>query len=200
MNSAVPRYQGAAASAETARLSHFIDGRFVPAGRSSFENRHPATGEVINLVPEADSAAIDDAVKAAKRALKGPWGKMSEQQRSAILRKVADGIMARFDDFFAAKKNPEITFRSTKVSAAGPDQYSIEGEFKIRGVSRKETLNLVVKRDQPNEGRIQGQMAFDRREYGMTRGIPFIKIADRVEVNVDLHVRRVSGPPIQPPK
>ena len=103
MNSAVPRYQGAAASAETARLSHFIDGRFVPAGRSSFENRHPATGEVINLVPEADSAAVDDAVKAAKRALKGPWGRMSEQQRSAILRKVADGIMARFDDFLAAE-------------------------------------------------------------------------------------------------
>lgn len=103
MNSAVPRYQGAAASAETARLSHFIDGRFVPAGRSSFENRHPATGELINLVPEADSAAIDDAVKAARRALKGPWGKMSEQQRSAILRKVADGIMARFDDFLAAE-------------------------------------------------------------------------------------------------
>jgi aminomuconate-semialdehyde/2-hydroxymuconate-6-semialdehyde dehydrogenase len=84
-------------------LSHFIDGRFVPAGRSSFENRHPATGEVINLVPEADSAAVDDAVKAAKRALKGPWGKMSEQQRSAILRKVADAIMARFDDFLAAE-------------------------------------------------------------------------------------------------
>lgn len=103
MNSAVPRYQGAAASTETARLSHFIDGRFVPAGRSSFENRHPATGEVINLVPEADSAAVDDAVKAARRALKGPWGKMSEQQRSAILRKVADGIMARFDDFLAAE-------------------------------------------------------------------------------------------------
>ena len=102
------------------------------------------------------------------------------------------------DDFFAAKKHPEITFRSTKVSATGPDQYSIEGEFTIRGVSRQETLNLTVKRDQPNEGRIQGQMAFDRRQYGMTHGIPFIKIADRVEVNVDLHVRRVSGPPIQP--
>lgn len=103
MNSAVPRYRGAAVGAETARLSHFIDGRFVPAGRSSFENRHPATGEVINLVPEADSAAVDDAVKAAVRALKGPWGKMSEQQRSVILRKVADGIMARFDDFLAAE-------------------------------------------------------------------------------------------------
>jgi polyisoprenoid-binding protein YceI len=102
------------------------------------------------------------------------------------------------DDFFAVKKHPQITFRSTGMTSTGPDQYRIEGEFTIRGVSRKETLNLTVKRDQPNEGRIQGQMAFDRREYGMTHGIPFIKIADRVEVNVDLHARRVSGPPIQP--
>jgi hypothetical protein len=39
-------------------------------------------------------------------------------------------------------------------------------------------------------------MAFDRRDYGMTSGIPFIKIADRVEVNVDLQVKRVSGPPL----
>ena len=30
----------------------------------------------------------------------------------------------------------------------------------------------------------------------MTSGIPFMKIADRVEVNVDLKGKRVSGPPL----
>ena len=39
-------------------------------------------------------------------------------------------------------------------------------------------------------------MAFDRKQYGMNSGIPFIKIADRVEVDVDLNGRRVSGPPL----
>jgi len=39
-------------------------------------------------------------------------------------------------------------------------------------------------------------MAFDRKGYGMNSGIPFIKIADRVEVTVDLKVDRVSGPPL----
>jgi hypothetical protein len=39
-------------------------------------------------------------------------------------------------------------------------------------------------------------MAFDRKQYGMNSGIPFIKIADRVEVDIDLKVKRVSGPPI----
>jgi hypothetical protein len=39
-------------------------------------------------------------------------------------------------------------------------------------------------------------MAFDRKEYGMNSGIPFIRIADRVEVIVDLKAKRVSGPPL----
>jgi hypothetical protein len=41
-----------------------------------------------------------------------------------------------------------------------------------------------------------GTMAFDRKDYGMNKGIPFIKIADRVEVTVDLKGKRVSGPPL----
>jgi hypothetical protein len=39
-------------------------------------------------------------------------------------------------------------------------------------------------------------MAFDRKQYGMNSGIPFIKIADRVEVTADLKGKRVSGPPV----
>src|SRR4029077_20052371 len=45
-------------------------------------------------------------------------------------------------------------------------------------------------------GDIKGTMAFDRKEFGMNSGIPFIKIADRVEATVDLHGKRVSGPPL----
>jgi len=39
-------------------------------------------------------------------------------------------------------------------------------------------------------------MAFDRKDYGMNSGIPFIKIADRVEVTTDLRGKRVSRPPV----
>jgi hypothetical protein len=39
-------------------------------------------------------------------------------------------------------------------------------------------------------------MAFDRKAYGMNSGIPFIRIANRVEVTVDLKGKRVSGPPL----
>jgi polyisoprenoid-binding protein YceI len=98
--------------------------------------------------------------------------------------------------FFDVKADPLITFKSTKVSRHGPNAFDVAGIFTIRGVSRPEILTLTVTREGPAEGEIKGQMAFDRREYGMTSGIPFIKIADRVEVNVNLKVKRVSGPPL----
>jgi aminomuconate-semialdehyde/2-hydroxymuconate-6-semialdehyde dehydrogenase len=84
-------------------LTHFVGGRFVSSRGGNFENRNPATGELIGTVSEADEATVDAAVKAARAALKGPWGKTSEQDRAVILRKVADGIMRRFDDFLRAE-------------------------------------------------------------------------------------------------
>jgi hypothetical protein len=39
-------------------------------------------------------------------------------------------------------------------------------------------------------------MAFDRKDYGMDSNIPFIRIANRVEVDVDLTARRIGGPAV----
>lgn len=102
----------------------------------------------------------------------------------------------RSKDFFDAKQDPLITFHSTKIVQTGPDTFDIPGTFTIRGVSKPETLSLVVSGKGTGTGDIKGTMAFDRKEFGMNSGIPFIKIADRVEVTVDLHGKRVSGPPL----
>jgi polyisoprenoid-binding protein YceI len=97
-------------------------------------------------------------------------------------------------DFFDVEQDPTIEFRSTKVVQTGPDTFDIMGNFSIRGVSRPETLKLTVTGKGTGAGVIKGAMAFDRKDYGMTSGIPFVKIADRVEVDVDLKVQQVSGP------
>jgi polyisoprenoid-binding protein YceI len=99
-------------------------------------------------------------------------------------------------DFFDAKHDPLITFHSTKIVQTGPTTFDVQGTFTIRGVSKPETLSLVVSGKGTGTGDIKGTMAFDRKEFGMNSGIPFIKIADRVEVTVDLHGKRVSGPPL----
>jgi len=68
-----------------------------------FDNINPATGEVISQVHEAGEAEVDAAVQAARAALKGPWSKMTLDERSKILHAVADGINARFDEFLEAE-------------------------------------------------------------------------------------------------
>jgi polyisoprenoid-binding protein YceI len=99
-------------------------------------------------------------------------------------------------NFFDVKNNPLITFKSTKIVQSGPDAFEVDGDFTIRGVTKAEKLTLTVSGAGTGSGTIQGTMAFDRKQYGMNSGIPFIKIADRVEVSVNLKAKRVSGPPV----
>jgi len=99
-------------------------------------------------------------------------------------------------DFFDAKQHPLITFLSKKTVQTGPNTFDVHGDFTIRGVSKPETLALTVSGAGTGSGAIKGTMAFDRKDYGMDSDIPFIKIADRVEVTFDLKVKRVSGPPV----
>jgi polyisoprenoid-binding protein YceI len=99
-------------------------------------------------------------------------------------------------DFFDAKNNPTIAFLSKKFVQTGPDTFDMQGDFTIRGVSKPETLTLTASGVGTGSGDIKGVMAFDRKDYGMNSGIPFIKIADRVEVTVSLKWKRVSGPPL----
>ena len=87
----------------TARqLPCFIGGEFISDGRP-FDNVSPVTGRVLCSVTEADAALVDRAVLAARAALRGPWGRMSVAERAALLRKVAERIEQRFEEFLSAE-------------------------------------------------------------------------------------------------
>ncbi|RZT19862.1 aminomuconate-semialdehyde/2-hydroxymuconate-6-semialdehyde dehydrogenase [Kribbella sp. VKM Ac-2569] len=83
-------------------LRHFVGGSFVESA-SRFAKISPVTGEQIFDVCEADEATVDAAVGAARQALSGPWGRMSEQERAVVLRRVADELERRFEDLVAAE-------------------------------------------------------------------------------------------------
>ena len=99
-------------------------------------------------------------------------------------------------DFFDVQQNPVITFLSKQIVQTGPETFEVDGDFTLRGVSKPEKLTLTVSGKGTGSGAIIGTMAFDRKDYGMNKGIPFVKIADRVEVTVDLKGKRVGGPPV----
>ncbi|HEX2774364.1 MAG TPA: aldehyde dehydrogenase family protein, partial [Micromonosporaceae bacterium] len=83
-------------------LRHFVGGEFV-GGEKVFPKASPVTGETLFEVAEADASTVDDAVGAARAALRGPWGRMGEQQRAAMLRRIADELERRFDDLVTAE-------------------------------------------------------------------------------------------------
>jgi aminomuconate-semialdehyde/2-hydroxymuconate-6-semialdehyde dehydrogenase len=83
-------------------ILNYIDGQFV-RGQQEFADVNPADGSLIAQVTEADRGLVDDAVQAARKALRGEWGRLAIRERAALLYKVADAIEARFDCFVAAE-------------------------------------------------------------------------------------------------
>ncbi len=97
-------------------------------------------------------------------------------------------------DFFDVEHYPSIVFQSTKIVQTGPESFEVDGNFSIRGVSRNETLKLTIPHKQSGEDVITGVLVFNRKHYGMNKGIPFVRIEDHVNVNIDLKVQQVGGP------
>ena len=78
---------------------HFINGKYVDSvNQKIFNNINPATEEVLGTVAEGGTEEVNYAVSAAKRALNGPWKKMTVEQRSKILRKIGDLILERQEE------------------------------------------------------------------------------------------------------
>ncbi len=83
-------------------IQNYIDGRFVP-GKREFPDVNPANGTEIAQVAEADEGQVDEAVHAARRALRGEWGRLEVRERAGRLHKVAEAIEKRFDCFVQAE-------------------------------------------------------------------------------------------------
>ncbi|MBN9521595.1 aldehyde dehydrogenase family protein [bacterium] len=79
-----------------------IGGKWVAAASGkTFETHNPATGEVICRVAEGDKEDVDRAVKAARAALDGPWGRMNASGRGRLLNKLADAVEQHRDELAA---------------------------------------------------------------------------------------------------
>src|SRR5690554_1471153 len=79
--------------------SQFIGGQWRKAEKpGQVEIVNPATEEVITTVAAATVTEVDDAVQAAREAFDhGPWPRMSQEERSAALRRFAEGLQRRSD-------------------------------------------------------------------------------------------------------
>lgn len=97
------------------------------------------------------------------------------------------------DECFNVGKYPYITFHSTKITQTSPNTFDVAGTFTVRGISKPQTLTFIVDRDaQGATGEIKGTLVFDRRDFELSGNIPFVKIANHVEVTMALKATRVG--------
>lgn len=74
----------------------FIDGKFVrPSSRKYFASINPATEERITRIASGNEADVNNAVRAARKAYEGVWGKMPTRERGKYLYRIARLIQER---------------------------------------------------------------------------------------------------------
>lgn len=80
----------------------FIDNEWKPsASGKTLHVFEPATGKAFTTIAAGDSEDVDAAVKAARRAFDGPWGRLSATERGRIMMRLGDLILGHFDELAA---------------------------------------------------------------------------------------------------
>lgn len=101
----------------------------------------------------------------------------------------------RSPEFFDAAKNPEMTFKSTKITPTGKDQFNVTGPLTMRGVTKEVTLPVTylgsVKDPGGNErAGFEIVAKLNRKDWGFnwnkTLDAGGVMLSDDVEVTISL--------------
>jgi aldehyde dehydrogenase (NAD+) len=81
------------------RFVHFIDNESVPADSGELlPVVDPSTGEVFAQIARGAASDVDRAVRAARAAFQGAWGRLSAVERGRLLRRWGDAVEAHADE------------------------------------------------------------------------------------------------------
>jgi polyisoprenoid-binding protein YceI len=96
-------------------------------------------------------------------------------------------------DFLDAAKNPNITFKSTKVEKAGAAELKVTGDLTVHGVTKPVTLAVKVNKVGDNPMMKAPSAGFDadvtikRSEFGVDKFIPNVGDDIKVHITLDSH-------------
>ncbi|MCW2623643.1 YceI family protein [Mycobacterium sp.] len=103
-------------------------------------------------------------------------------------------------DFFDADKYPTATFRSTGVRANG-DDYVIDGEFTLKGVTKPVSLALEFNGVNPGMGRgevagFEASVVLNRKDFGVDIDMPLetggTVVGDKVTITLAIEALKQS--------
>lgn len=94
----------------------------------------------------------------------------------------------RSADLFDADRYPQITFRSTRVEAAGPDRLKVTGDLTIKGITREVVLDTRLNGRGEHPMAKREAIGFDatttvqRSEFGLGYALP--AVGDTVQLRI----------------
>jgi polyisoprenoid-binding protein YceI len=100
----------------------------------------------------------------------------------------------RSDDFFHVEEYPEVHFTSTEIHADGDDQYRVDGELTIRGITRDVTLDVTINRigDNPVSGArtigFNAETQVMRSDFDLDMYVP--AVGDEVTIHISSEMPR----------
>jgi polyisoprenoid-binding protein YceI len=94
----------------------------------------------------------------------------------------------RSADFFEAEKFPDITFKSTKVEAAGEKKLRVFGDLTVKGVTKPTVLDVTLNRMGDHPMTKRPAIGFDavttlkRSDFGLDKYAP--NVSDAVQIRI----------------
>jgi len=91
-------------------------------------------------------------------------------------------------DFFDAEKYPTVTFKSTKVAAAGKDKLKVTGDLTVHGVTKPVTLDVTVNKvgDHPMlkapAAGFNATATIKRSDFGVGAYVP--AVSDEIKISI----------------
>ncbi|MGV9800322.1 YceI family protein [Mycobacterium sp. NPDC003449] len=101
-------------------------------------------------------------------------------------------------DYFDAEKYPTATFRSTGVTAKG-DDYVLDGEFTLHGVTKPVSLELAFNGVNPGMGHgavagFEASVVLNRKDFGIDIDMPLetggAVVGDKVTIALEIEALR----------
>lgn len=109
-----------------------------------------------------------------------------------------DSFVPKFDehlrsaDFFDAEKFPDITFRSSKVEAAGDNKLKVTGDLTIRDITRPVVLDATLNKRGDRQGRpaigFDASTTIRRSEFGVGLYVPNVSDAVTLRISTEATV------------
>ena len=136
--------QAATAAVRERQLDMVIGGERVPARSGErFDSVNPYTGRTWATAPSAGADDVDAAVRAARRALDGPWGALTASERGRLLRRLGELIAEHADELaeLETTDNGKLLREMTGQVLALPGWYDYFGGIadKIEGTTPPDT-------------------------------------------------------------